>query len=111
MGAGLPKYVVVNLDDLEKAFEAGATVNLDTIKEKNLLNISGRDARLPLKVCRCYCTQVRACACRLSALRCALHVHNVALVAAQLRRTVRRLPAAAALAGAAAASGSQQRGG
>eukprot|EP00775_Hariotina_reticulata_P008075 gene8075-8270_t len=50
MSAGLPKYVVVNLDQLEKSFETGATVNLASLKEKNLLNISGRDSSLPLKV-------------------------------------------------------------
>lgn len=50
MGAGLPKYVVVNLSDLEKSFDSGAEVTLDAIREKNILNISGREAKLPLKV-------------------------------------------------------------
>lgn len=50
MSAGLPKYVVVNLSDLDKAFNDGEKVNLDAIKEKNMLNISGREARLQLKV-------------------------------------------------------------
>lgn len=50
MSAGLPKYVVVNLSDLDKAFKDGETVNLETVQDKNLLNISGRDARLQLKV-------------------------------------------------------------
>eukprot|EP00882_Tetradesmus_deserticola_P001800 GHRQ01001932.1.p1 GENE.GHRQ01001932.1~~GHRQ01001932.1.p1 ORF type:complete len:247 (+),score=101.11 GHRQ01001932.1:185-925(+) len=50
MAAGLPKYVVVNLSDLEKSFEAGETVNLEAVKAKGLLNISGRDSQLPLKV-------------------------------------------------------------
>lgn len=50
MSAGLPKYVVVNLDDLEKNFEAGETVNLQAVKEKGILNISGREAKLALKV-------------------------------------------------------------
>lgn len=50
MEAGLPKYVVVNLSTLEKEFEAGAEVTLDAIKEKGILNISGRDTKLPLKV-------------------------------------------------------------
>ncbi|KAF8060545.1 RPL15 [Scenedesmus sp. PABB004] len=50
MSAGLPKFVVVNLSDLEGAFEAGETVNIASIKAKNILNISGRDTKLPLKV-------------------------------------------------------------
>lgn len=50
MSAGLSKYVVVNLDDLDKAFDAGAEVTLEAIEEKGLLNISGRDAKLGLKV-------------------------------------------------------------
>jgi hypothetical protein len=52
MSAGLAKYVVVNLDDLEKAFEAGAEVTVEAVAEKGLLNISGRDAKLGLKVGR-----------------------------------------------------------
>lgn len=51
MSAGLPKYVTVNLSDLEKAFEAGATVDLQSVQDKKLLNISGRETKLPLKVC------------------------------------------------------------
>jgi hypothetical protein len=50
MSAGLAKYVVVNLDDLEKAFEAGSEVDVDAVAAKGLLNISGRDAKLGLKV-------------------------------------------------------------
>ncbi len=50
MGAGLPKFVTVNLSELEKAFEAGATVDLQSVQAKKLLNISGRDTKLPLKV-------------------------------------------------------------
>lgn len=49
MGAGLPDYVTVNLRDL-KSFAEGEEVSLDILKEKGLLNLSGRDARLPLKV-------------------------------------------------------------
>lgn len=50
MSAGLPKYVTVNLSEIEKAFEAGATVDLQTVQDKKLLNISGRETKLPLKV-------------------------------------------------------------
>ncbi len=49
MGAGVPDFVVVNLSDLEKHYEAGAVVCLDSVKE-NVLSVSGREARLPLKV-------------------------------------------------------------
>ena len=51
MGAGLPDFVVVNLGDLEKHFDAGADVSLESIKAK-VLSVSGREAKLPLKVCR-----------------------------------------------------------
>ena len=50
MGAGLPDFVVVNLGDLEKHFDAGADVSLESIKAK-VLSVSGREAKLPLKVC------------------------------------------------------------
>lgn len=49
MGAGLPDFVVVNLDDLEKHFAAGEQVSLEQVKAK-IMDVSGRDARLPLKV-------------------------------------------------------------
>ena len=51
MGAGLPDFVVVNLSDLEKSFEAGSEVTLEVVSEK-VLSVSGRDAGLPLKVGR-----------------------------------------------------------
>jgi hypothetical protein len=50
MAAGLPKYVTVNLSELEGAFEDGATVDLQAVQEKKLLNISGRETKLALKV-------------------------------------------------------------
>ncbi|GBF94308.1 50S ribosomal protein chloroplastic [Raphidocelis subcapitata] len=50
MSAGLSKYVVVNLDDLDKAFDSGAEVTVEAVAEKGLLNISGRDTKLGLKV-------------------------------------------------------------
>jgi large subunit ribosomal protein L15 len=49
MGAGLPKHVVVNLDDLERCFAANEEVTLEKIKEK-VLSVSGRDRKLALKV-------------------------------------------------------------
>ncbi|GLI65988.1 hypothetical protein VaNZ11_009680 [Volvox africanus] len=49
MSAGVPDFVVVNLDDLEKHFTAGEAVTLEAVKEK-ILSVSGRDTQLPLKV-------------------------------------------------------------
>ncbi|KAL8140062.1 hypothetical protein V2J09_006083 [Rumex salicifolius] len=51
MRAGLPKYVPVNLKDIETAgFQEGEEVSLESLKEKGLINPSGRERRLPLKV-------------------------------------------------------------
>lgn len=51
MHAGLPKYVHVNLRDIEDAgFKEGEEVSLETLKEKGVINPSGRERRLPLKV-------------------------------------------------------------
>uniref|UniRef100_A0A2P2PI65 Uncharacterized protein MANES_14G102900 n=1 Tax=Rhizophora mucronata TaxID=61149 RepID=A0A2P2PI65_RHIMU len=51
MSAGLPKYVPVNLKDIAEAgFQEGEEVSLETLKEKRLINPSGRERRLPLKV-------------------------------------------------------------
>lgn len=49
MGHGLPDFVTVNLADL-KAFAEGEEVTLAALQEKRILNLSGRDSRLPLKV-------------------------------------------------------------
>ncbi|XP_071693179.1 large ribosomal subunit protein uL15c [Rutidosis leptorrhynchoides] len=51
MSAGLSKYVPVNLKDIETAgFEEGEEVSLESLKEKGLINPSGRERRLPLKI-------------------------------------------------------------
>ncbi|KAJ6689657.1 hypothetical protein OIU85_006013 [Salix viminalis] len=51
MHAGLPSYVPVNLKDIASAgFQEGEEVSLETLKEKGLINPSGRERRLPLKV-------------------------------------------------------------
>jgi len=51
MHAGLPKYVPVNLRDIESAgFEEGEEVSLESLKERGIINPSGRERRLPLKV-------------------------------------------------------------
>uniref|UniRef100_A0A7N0UX72 Large ribosomal subunit protein uL15/eL18 domain-containing protein n=1 Tax=Kalanchoe fedtschenkoi TaxID=63787 RepID=A0A7N0UX72_KALFE len=48
---GLPKYVPVNLKDIEAAgFEEGEEVSLKTLKERGLINPSGRERKLPLKI-------------------------------------------------------------
>ncbi|XP_024357438.2 large ribosomal subunit protein uL15c [Physcomitrium patens] len=50
MGAGLPKYVAVNLTDIAASFQEGEEVSLEALKERRVLNPSGRDSKLPLKV-------------------------------------------------------------
>ncbi|XP_047342680.1 50S ribosomal protein L15, chloroplastic [Impatiens glandulifera] len=51
MHAGLPKYIPVNLKDIADAgFEEGEEVSLETLKDKGLINPSGRDRKLPLKI-------------------------------------------------------------
>lgn len=51
MRAGLPKYVPVNLKDIEAAgFQEGEEVSLESLKTKGLINPSGRERKLPLKV-------------------------------------------------------------
>ncbi|KAK6940352.1 Ribosomal protein L18e/L15P, partial [Dillenia turbinata] len=50
MRAGLPKYVPVNLKDIEAArFKEGEDVSLESLKEKGLINPLGRERTLPLK--------------------------------------------------------------
>lgn len=51
MHAGLPKYVPVNLKDIEAAgFLEGEEVSLESLKKKGLINPSGRERKLPLKI-------------------------------------------------------------
>ncbi|XP_074274866.1 large ribosomal subunit protein uL15c [Silene latifolia] len=51
MSAGLPKYVPVNLRDIEVAgFKDGEEVSLESLKDKGIINPSGRERRLPLKI-------------------------------------------------------------
>ncbi|PKA52365.1 50S ribosomal protein L15, chloroplastic [Apostasia shenzhenica] len=51
MHAGLPKFVPVNLKDIEGAgFKDGEEVSLETLKEKGVINPSGRERSLPLKI-------------------------------------------------------------
>ena len=42
MGAGLPDFNVINLGDLDAAFEANEVVTLEAIESKRLLNCTGR---------------------------------------------------------------------
>ena len=51
MSAGIPRFVTVNLQQLNQKFQDGDQVDLDTLQQKGLLNLSGREASLPLKVC------------------------------------------------------------
>ncbi|KAL3501720.1 hypothetical protein ACH5RR_036169 [Cinchona calisaya] len=51
MHAGLPKYVPVNLKAIEDAgFQEGEEVSLESLKKKGLINPSGRERKLPLKI-------------------------------------------------------------
>lgn len=51
MHAGLPKYVHINLKDIENAgFQEGEEVSLETLMEKRVINPSGRERKLLLKV-------------------------------------------------------------
>ncbi|KAH9610072.1 hypothetical protein KSS87_005409 [Heliosperma pusillum] len=51
MKAGLSKYVPVNLRDIEVAgFKDGEEVSLESLKDKGIINPSGRERRLPLKI-------------------------------------------------------------
>lgn len=51
MRAGLPKYVPVNLKDIAEAgFQEGEEVSLESLKKKGLINPSGRERKLPLKI-------------------------------------------------------------
>ncbi|XP_030439659.1 50S ribosomal protein L15, chloroplastic-like [Syzygium oleosum] len=51
MHAGLPKYVPVNLKHIEAAgFQEGDEVSLETLKSEGLINPSGRERKLPLKI-------------------------------------------------------------
>jgi len=51
MGAGLPKYVSVNLADISAAgFQEGEEVSLEALKARRIINPSGRERKLPLKV-------------------------------------------------------------
>ena len=78
MGAGVPDFVVVNLTELEKAFEAGSEVTLEAIKAQ-VLSVSGSEADLPLKVCACACLHAWAmCAHRVQSGRRLLHGCRVA---------------------------------
>ena len=50
MGAGQPDHVVINLKTLAEKFSEGEEVTLEVLKDKNILNLSGRETRLGLKV-------------------------------------------------------------
>lgn len=49
MSAGIPKFVTVNLKQLSERFQEGEEVSLETLQQKKMLNLSGKEAALPLK--------------------------------------------------------------
>ena len=55
MSAGIKKFVAVNLRQLSASgkFAAGEEVTLELLRQRNLLNLSGREASLPLKARGC----------------------------------------------------------
>lgn len=50
MSAGVQDFVTINLDTLAGAFDADDSVTIAALQAKRILNLSGREARLPLKV-------------------------------------------------------------
>merc|ERR1719265_220868 len=50
MSRAEPSYVVVNLSDLEQSFDPFDDVSLDSLKNKRVLNVTGKERKLPLKV-------------------------------------------------------------
>ncbi len=52
MPAGIADFNVINLGDLDLKFSEGEEVSLETLQEKRIFNLSGREAKLPLKVSR-----------------------------------------------------------
>ncbi|XP_010916169.1 large ribosomal subunit protein uL15c [Elaeis guineensis] len=51
MHAGLPKFVPINLKDIEDAgFREGDEISLESLKSKGLIKPSGRERKLPLKI-------------------------------------------------------------
>ena len=54
MPAGVKKFVAINLRQLSASgrFAAGEEVTLELLRERNLLNLSGRERDMPLKACR-----------------------------------------------------------
>eukprot|EP00850_Spirogloea_muscicola_P022220 SM000283S10692 [mRNA] locus=s283:141058:142452:+ [translate_table: standard] len=51
MGAGLPKYVSVNLEDIAAfGVEEDEEITLESLIAKRIINPSGRDRKLPLKI-------------------------------------------------------------
>ena len=51
MPAGVKKFVAINLRQLSASgrFAAGEEVTLELLRERNLLNLSGRERDMPLK--------------------------------------------------------------
>lgn len=62
MSAGVPKYITVNLSTLSEKFTNGEEVSLETLTQKRMLNLSGKEAKLPLKVLSTQKANI-ACSC------------------------------------------------
>lgn len=69
MSAGVPKYITINLSTLGAKFSDGDEVSLESLTQKRMLNLSGKEAKLPLKVQQgqsifpCISCRVAACIC------------------------------------------------
>jgi len=50
MPSGEKDFVIINLKDLNEKFKEGDVVDLATLKEKRLINATGKERKLPLKV-------------------------------------------------------------
>merc|ERR1712224_924500 len=50
MSAGLPNFVTINIDELERVFNEQEVVSIEVLKNKGVINRCGRNRRLPLKV-------------------------------------------------------------
>ena len=53
MPAGRQKFVTINVATLEERFAAGEVVDLALLKERGVINATGKERKLPLKVNEC----------------------------------------------------------
>ena len=50
MPAGRTRFVTINVGTLEQRFDEGDVVDLATLKERGIINATGKERKLPLKV-------------------------------------------------------------